>query len=73
MRNLCQQGTTLLVITHRIDTIIPEMRRVLCLNGGTVVGDGTPAEILTTKRLSALFDTELCVVEANGYRQVLPA
>ena len=73
LRELCRSGTTVVQVTHRIDTIIPEMRRVLCLNGGTVVGDGTPAEILTTKRLSALFDTELCVVEANGYRQVLPA
>ena len=73
LRDLCRGGTTVVQVTHRIDTIIPEMQRVLCLNGGTVVGDGTPTEMLTTKRLSALFSTHLTVVEANGYRQVLPA
>ena len=41
LRELCRSGTTVVQVTHRIDTIIPEMRRVLCLNGGTVVGDGT--------------------------------
>ena len=59
-------------MTHRIDTIVPEMQRVLCLNAGAVVGDGSPEEILTTERLSKLFDTDLQVVEANGYRQILP-
>ena len=60
-------------VTHRIDTIVPEMQRVLFLDGGTVVGDGSPAQMLTSERLSDLFDTDLTVVEANGYRQVLPA
>lgn len=72
LRELCRGGTTLVQVTHRIDTIVPEMQRVLCLNAGAVVGDGTPEEMLTTERLSTLFDTDLQVVEANGYRQVLP-
>ena len=49
------------------------MQRVLFINGGSVVGDGTPPTMLTAERLSALFATKLTVVEANGYRQVLPA
>ena len=73
LRQLCRNGTTLVQVTHRIDTIVPEMQRVLFLEGGTVVGDGSPAQMLTAERLSALFDTDLTVVEANGYRQVLPA
>ena len=48
------------------------MQRVLSLNAGAIVGDGAPEEMLTTERLSKLFDTDLQVVEANGYRQVLP-
>ena len=73
LRQLCRNGTTVVQVTHRIDTIVPEMQRVLFLDGGTVVGDGSPAQMLTAERLSALFDTDLTVVEANGYRQVLPA
>ena len=72
LRELCRGGTTLVQVTHRIDTIVPEMQRVLCLNAGAVVGDGAPGEMLTAERLSTLFDTDLQVVEANGYRQILP-
>lgn len=73
LRNLCRHGTTLVQVTHRIDTIIPEMQRVLFLNKGRIVGDGTPAEMLTSTKLSALYGTSLTVVEAHGFRQVLPA
>ena len=73
LRNLCRHGTTLVQVTHRIDTIIPEMQRVLFLNKGRIVGDGTPAEMLTSAKLSALYGTSLTVVEAHGFRQVLPA
>ena len=73
LRELCRSGTTVVQVTHRIDTIVPEMQRVLFINGGSVVGDGTPPAMLTAERLSALFATQLTVVEANGYWQVLPA
>ena len=72
MRNLCQQGTTLLVITHRIDTIIPEMNRVLFVQQGRLCADGTPTQLLQDHKLSELFDTPLRVFEHKGYRQVLP-
>ena len=73
MRDLCRQGTTLLQVTHRIDTIIPEMQRVLFLEHGRIVGDGTPTEMLTPTKLSALYGTALTVVENQGFYQVLPA
>ena len=73
LRDLCRHGTTLVQVTHRIDTIIPEMKRVLFLDKGRIVGDGTPAEMLTSTKLSALYGTSLTVVEAHGFRDVLPA
>ena len=73
LSDLCRRGTTLVQVTHRIDTIIPEIQRVLLLQKGRIVGDGTPAEMLTSTKLSALYDTQLTVVEADGFRQVLPA
>ncbi|MAR06864.1 MAG: molybdenum ABC transporter ATP-binding protein [Cyanobium sp. NAT70] len=73
LRQLCRNGTTLVLITHRIDTIIPEMGRVLFINQGKLCGDGNPQQQLQAKPLSALFDTPLSVVEHQGFRQVLPA
>ena len=73
LRELCRSGTTVVQVTHRIDTIVPEMQRVLFLSSGRIVGDGTPDAMLQDAPLSRLFETPLRVVQANGFRQVLPA
>ena len=72
LRHLCRNGTTVVQVTHRIDTIIPEMERVLFLKDGTICGDGPPTTMLTDSKLSQLFSTPLAVVESGGFRQVLP-
>ena len=72
LRGLIRAGTTLVQVTHRVDTIVPEMERVLFLDGGTIVKSGSPAELLRPRELSTLFKTPLDVVEKNGFRQVLP-
>ena len=72
IQQLCRLGVTVVQVTHRIDTIVPEMKRVVLLKAGQVVDDGSPSEMLTSSRLSALFDTQLTVLDANGYRQVVP-
>lgn len=72
LRNLCRGGTTLVLVTHQVDDIIPEIKRVVGLKDGAVCLDGMSADILTADCLSRLFDTPLRVVEAGGYRQVLP-
>ena len=72
LRELCQKGTTLLVITHRIDTILPEMRRILFVKQGRICADGTPDHLLQDQKLSNLFNTPLRVLEHKGFKQVLP-
>jgi iron complex transport system ATP-binding protein len=73
LRQLARRGTTLLLVTHQIEAIIPEISRCLLLRQGQLVADGPAAELLQAGPLSALFDTPLQVIEAHGYRQVLPA
>ena len=73
LRQLCRMGTTVIVITHQIDSIIPEITRVVGMRQGGVVVDGAPVEVLNDRVLSDLFQTPLKVLEAGGYRQVLPA
>ena len=72
LRGLIRSGTTVVQVTHRVDTILPEMERVLFMAGGRLVGDGSPREMLRPAELSELFKTPLNVVEAHGFRQVLP-
>jgi len=72
LRRLAGSGTTLLMVTHQLNAVIPEVERVLLLKQGQLVGDGPPARLLADAPLSALFETPLRVVEADGWRQVLP-
>ena len=72
MRQLSRSGTTLLLVTHQIEAIIPEIQRCLMLKAGQLVADGPCEQVLTSSTLSDLFDTPLQLLEANGYRQVLP-
>jgi iron complex transport system ATP-binding protein len=65
-------GTTLLLVSHRIEEIIPEIQRVVLLKEGTVVGDGPTDDLLRDGPLSALFGLPLRVLSSGGSRQVLP-
>jgi iron complex transport system ATP-binding protein len=73
LRGLARGGTTLLLVTHQIEAILPEISRCVLLREGRVVGDGPADALLQDAPLSDLFATPLRVCEANGFRQVLPA
>ncbi len=73
LRQLAAAGTTLLLVTHQIEAIVPEVERAVLLRRGRVVGDGPAEELLQAEPLSRLFDTPLQVIRSGGWRQVLPA
>jgi iron complex transport system ATP-binding protein len=62
----------LLLVTHQIESIVPEISRCVLIDQGQVVGDGPSDQVLKSQPLSELFGTPLQVLQANGYRQVLP-
>jgi len=70
VRAIARQGTTILLVTHYVDEIIPEIDRVILLARGRVAGDGTKAATLTADRLSAVFGAPLAVDRADGYFHV---
>ena len=72
MRQLSRSGTTLLLVTHQIEAVIPEIQRCVMLKAGKLMADGSCNQVLTSSNVSALFETPLQLLQANGYRQVLP-
>ncbi len=66
MRVLAQQGITLVLVTHHIEEIIPEIERVVLLRDGRVLADGTRAELLRSEPLSAVFGGAITVCEQDG-------
>jgi iron complex transport system ATP-binding protein len=67
LRVLAQRGTGILLITHHIADILPEIGRVILMRGGRIVADGAKAELVTAPVLSELFGVEVEVVERGGF------
>lgn len=67
MRHLAQQGITLVLVTHHIEEIIPEIRRVVMMRSGRIFADGERELLLRSERLSELFGGPI-EVRADGER-----
>lgn len=72
VRGLLRNGHTVILVTHHVHEIPPEIEYVVLMDQGRVVARGTKAEILDDRSLSKLFDTPIRLIDANGYYQVLP-
>ena len=67
LRRLASAGITILLITHHIADIIPEINRILMMRDGRIVADGPRSELLTARHLSDLFHTEVQLTEKDGF------
>ena len=67
LRRLAQQGTGILLITHHIADIPPEIDRILMMKDGRIIADGPKSELLTAPRLSDLFKTEVHLTQRDGF------
>jgi iron complex transport system ATP-binding protein len=73
VRGIVRNGTTLVLITHHSEEIVPEIDRVILLQDGRIVADGAKGEVLTGERLSTLFGLPLTVELAGGYYYARPS
>jgi iron complex transport system ATP-binding protein len=67
MSKLAQSGISLLLITHHLPDVVPEIARVIFMRDGRIVGDGTKPELLTADRLGSLFGCPVHVTRQDGY------
>ena len=70
-RKLAQKGISLIMVTHHLPDIIPEISRVVLIRNGRIFCDGPKEEVIRTEALSTLFDIPVEVIERNGYYHVL--
>src|ERR1700680_4313592 len=66
MRQLAQSGLGILLVTHHVAEIIPEIERVVFLREGHIVGDGPKDEVLTAANLSDLFGVQVQIERQDG-------
>src|SRR5246127_1713974 len=67
MRDLAQSGLGILLVTHHVSEIIPEMERVILLREGRVLRDGSKSSVLTEAQLSDLFGVAARLGRSDGY------
>ena len=71
LRKLARNGISILMATHHLPDIIPEMRRVVLIREGRVVRDGPKERVLEAGALGGLFGVPVEVLERGGYYHVL--
>lgn len=67
LRAVVQGGTGLILVTHQLADVIPEIQRVVLMRQGRIVSDGHRSDLLTESRLSELFGIELQLSERDGF------
>jgi iron complex transport system ATP-binding protein len=67
MRELARSGLAILLVTHHVSEIIPEMERVILLRDGQTLADGSKDAVLTEDRLRRLFETPIRLERSDGF------
>ncbi len=65
LQGLGRSGTTLIMVTHHIEEILPEMSQLILLKGGKLLASGNKDDLLTGPKLGELFDAQVRV-ECDG-------
>ena len=72
VRELMRSGTQVILVTHHLHEIPPEITRIVFIREGRVVAEGEKEQLLTSARVSALFGCPVKMVCGNGFYQAVP-
>lgn len=67
MRDVARSGRAVILITHYLEDIIPEIDRIALIKDAHIIADGPKSQILTTENISRLFEAPLRVRFNHGY------
>jgi iron complex transport system ATP-binding protein len=70
MRALAKSGIGIILVTHELPDIVPEIERVLLMANGRIVADGRKAKVLTAERMTKLFGLKVDVGQRDGYYHI---
>ncbi|TCK73587.1 ABC transporter ATP-binding protein [Acidipila rosea] len=67
LRRVAQQGTGIIMVTHHLADILPEINRVLMMRDGRIIADDTREALITASQLQKLFGVEVDLTERDGF------
>ncbi len=67
MRSLAQSGIGIVLATHHLPDIIPEINRIVFLGNGRVGADGRKEDLLKAEPISRLFGIRVDILRRDGY------
>jgi iron complex transport system ATP-binding protein len=67
MSTLARSGTAIVLVTHELADIVPEIQRVVLLSHGRIVADGPKEDILQIERLKELFGVDVEMARRDGH------
>jgi iron complex transport system ATP-binding protein len=67
LRKLAQRGIGIVMVTHDLGDIIPEIERVIFMRAGAIVADGRKEALLTNEGLSSLFGIPVRTAKNGAY------
>ena len=69
---LIKAGKSMLLVTHQLNEIPPDIRRVVLLKQGKIIADGEKSQVLTEENLFRAYDTKIRVSKVGGYYLASP-
>lgn len=72
IRQLAAAGRNIVLVTHLLNEIPPDIDRVILLKNGAVLADGPKSTVLTEETLRDAYDTDVRVTQVGGYYLASP-
>jgi iron complex transport system ATP-binding protein len=67
MRELAQSGIGIVLVTHHLSDVIPEIDRVVLMKNGKIQADGQKTDLLNPEEISRLFGLRVDITQRDGY------
>jgi iron complex transport system ATP-binding protein len=67
IRSLAARGHAIILVTHELSEIPPEIERIVLVKDGTIIADGEKGDILNSALISELFDLPISVSKEGGH------
>jgi iron complex transport system ATP-binding protein len=73
IRSLVDKGKNIVLVTHLLNEIPPDIERIVLLREGSIVADGLKDEVLTEDNLLRTYGTRIRLARVDGYYLAYPA